>query len=69
MFITVHNNKHFKNLISFILFSVACCGGDGTVNKLATALLNRVHALKKVDMKPGFNPIKSNLPLGIIPTG
>ena len=54
---------------STLLFSITCVGGDGTVSKLATALLNKMHAVKHIDLKLGFTPTTATIPLGIIPTG
>ncbi|XP_052091884.1 ceramide kinase-like protein [Mytilus californianus] len=48
---------------------ICCVGGDGTVSKLTTALLNKIQANKHIDLKNGLTPARCHIPLGIIPTG
>ncbi|VDI78604.1 ceramide kinase-like protein [Mytilus galloprovincialis] len=48
---------------------ICCVGGDGTVSKVTTALLNKIQASKHIDLKNGLTPARCHIPLGIIPTG
>ncbi|XP_060083481.1 ceramide kinase-like protein [Ylistrum balloti] len=48
---------------------IACMGGDGTVNQVATGLMNKIQAINDVEIKYGFTPVACNVPLCIFPTG
>ncbi|OWF45408.1 ceramide kinase-like protein [Mizuhopecten yessoensis] len=48
---------------------IACMGGDGTVNQVATGLMNKIQAKNDVEVKAGFTPVACNVPLCILPTG
>ncbi|XP_033762844.1 ceramide kinase-like protein [Pecten maximus] len=48
---------------------IACMGGDGTVNQVATGLMNKIQAMNDVEIKLGFTPAPCNVPLCILPTG
>ncbi|XP_025093865.1 ceramide kinase-like isoform X2 [Pomacea canaliculata] len=48
---------------------IIAMGGDGTVNAVMNALLNKSQKEADVEMKHGFMPVKALKPLGIIPVG
>ncbi|XP_069111083.1 ceramide kinase-like protein [Argopecten irradians] len=48
---------------------IACMGGDGTVNQVATGLMNKFQAMNDVEIKSGFTPVPCTVPLCILPTG
>ncbi|KAH9489706.1 hypothetical protein Btru_037467 [Bulinus truncatus] len=48
---------------------IACMGGDGTVSQLVNAVLTRSQKEKDIEMKPNVVPVKSPVPMGIIPIG
>lgn len=73
----VYAYKHAKKISALVAtcahvsdYSVVCVGGDGTVNGVVSALLNRANKVKKgrrgADVLH-FSP--AALPVGIIPTG
>jgi len=51
------------------LCSVVAMGGDGTANKVVDGLLTASQRYRDVEVKPGFTPVRSRLPVGIIPCG
>lgn len=54
---------------AFLYYSIIAMGGDGTVNAVMNALLNKSQKEADVEMKHGFMPVKALKPLGIIPVG
>lgn len=57
--------------VLILLCSIVCVGGDGTVGRVVTAMLNRVQADEGVNVEEetGFTAKCCPLPIGIIPTG
>ena len=50
-------------------FSIVAMGGDGTANKVIDSLLTHSQRDYDIEPKPGFNPVRAKLPVGIIPCG
>ena len=49
--------------------SIVAMGGDGTANKVIDSLLTHSQRDYDIEPKPGFNPVRAKLPVGIIPIG
>ncbi|XP_041367331.1 ceramide kinase-like protein [Gigantopelta aegis] len=69
----IQHNEHIKQEMIHLNLDdfdwIVSVGGDGTANKVADALLKRAQKEYDVELKPGLNPVKAPLPLGIIPQG
>ena len=61
--------KIYSNYIMLLFFSLVCVGGDGSLNKIASALLTRTQQDGGVEFEDGDPPRRCCLPIGIIPTG
>ena len=48
---------------------MVCVGGDGTVTKVISHMMTKIQKDEGVDMRLNVTPVKSPVPIGIIPTG
>ena len=62
------NNNQYKQYNPYN-FSIVAMGGDGTANKVIDSLLTHSQRDYDIEPKPGFNPVRAKLPVGIIPIG